>query len=1328
MQPLSGTGTGEGVGAGGGYDATRIVQASPSVQSLALERFFTREGKSPFLFDLFGNPITWVSEDVSVTDDAGKPIYVQPKVQKPSFWSSLALKVVASKYFWGNMQKGERENSIEQIIRRVSDFYERQALKQRYFSEVQARVLKEEIAAICMNQLAVFNSPVWFNVGIQQYSPIAGGVAPYKWSPERGEAVKAMKNEDQPQCSACFILGVSDDMESIMDLQKAEVMIFKGGSGAGSNRSSLRSSKERLTGGGYSSGPMSFLRGYDSYAGSIKSGGKTRRAAKMEILNIDHPDILEFIEAKQREEKKAWALIEAGYNGGMNGEAYKSVFFQNSNMSVRVTDEFMQAAKHDGEWKTRYVTTGEPCETFKARELMRKIAEGTWLCGDPGIQCDSLINKYHTCKNSGRINASNPCVTGDTKVLTAGGAWKRIDSLVGTETTILTNTGGIEEAIIAGSFVTGRKPVYKLETKAGYEVKLTADHKVFTINRGFVPACELTKDDRVLLPGQQVAPIATLSENEQTFYQMLGVYLGDGSKAMPDVHGGIQITISKQDELPILDHFATYVATQYERITHKNSPALVQITPTSGKYTITNHALISRFRECLDLGLYSHQKVISDTIFALSLAQQKYILQGLFTSDGTVANYGEKSQYVALDSTSLQLIKDVQLLLTGFGIRSKIYTNRRAGKTTALLPDGKGGLKEYSVKEVHSLRISRQNRIAFEKLIGFMPTSKKAARLHAMNADITTYKELPIDAVKSLTYVGEETVYDLTEPLTHSFVANGMTIHNCSEYVFLDDTACNLASINLMKFRNEEGKFDVERFKEVIKAFIIAMDLNVDGASYPTPEIAKNSHLYRTLGLGYANLGALLMSLGLPYDSDAGRAVAAAITAIMCGEAYKVSAQLAGIVGPFAEYAKNKEPMLEVMRMHRAHVKDINVNAIPYELRYLANDAWDSWSAALELGEKYGYRNAQATVLAPTGTIAFMMDCDTTGIEPDIALVKYKVLAGGGMLKIVNRSVPLALKNLGYDAGSIEAIIEFIDKNDTIEGAPGLRDEHLPIFDCAFKAAKGKRFIHHTGHIKMMGVCQPFVSGAISKTVNMPEHSTIEDIMESYLFAWEQGLKAVAIYRENSKRSQPLNTQKTEGERIKKEVKVVSVGDRKRLPQTHKSVTHKFDIAGHHGYVTVGLYDDGTPGEIFVTMSKQGSTIRGLMDAWATSVSLNLQYGIPVDALFNKFRYSKFEPAGFVKNVNGGELDEKSPKIRNASSIVDYVSQFMLNNFSTVAPKVEFEVEAFHDDKEEQKTIKDFGTNEGIVCPLCGAAAKRIGNCAISCTSCNQTSRSGCGE
>ena len=957
---------------GNGDSLSVGVKSSGSLglrRAMEMPRFFTREGISPFQVDIFGNPIKWISEEVKVTDDMGKEVFVQRAVSRPEFWTPLAIKVVASKYFWGDQDKNERESSVEQLVGRVSRYIGRQALKQGYFNEKDSKVLEEEIASICLNQLCVFNSPVWFNAGIWEYNVRAGGVSAFRWDNSKGKIVASRlmgdkyekyvldEARDSPQCSACFIQGVRDDMESIMEIQTAEANLFKAGSGTGSNRSPLRSSKERLTGGGRPSGPLSFMRGYDAYAGIIKSGGKTRRAAKMEILNVEHPDIIDFVEAKQKEEKKAWALIEQGYGGGMNGDAYGSVAFQNCNMSVRVSDEFMKAVKNDGKLVTKRVTDGKDCETHKARDIMKKIAAGTHICGDPGIQCDDVINKYHTCKVSGKINASNPC----------------------------------------------------------------------------------------------------------------------------------------------------------------------------------------------------------------------------------------------------------------------------------------------------------------------------------------------------------------------------------SEYMFLDDTACNLASINLMKFLTPDGGFDFEKFKKTVRYFITAMEIFVDGASYPTEKIAYRSHIYRTLGLGYANLGALLMSLGLPYDSDEGRAVAAAVTAIMCGEAYRTSAELAGLKGAFPGFEENRDSMLEVIRMHREHVKDINVEKIPEKLRELVNVAWDCWTDALELGEKFGFRNAQATVLAPTGTIAFMMDCSTTGIEPAISLVAYKVLAGGGMLKIVNGTVKLALENLGYSERQVEDIVSYIDKNDTIESAPHLQDKHLAVFDCAFKPAKGKRAIHYKAHIDMMAVTQPFISGAISKTINMPEDSSVEDIANAYIYAWERKLKAVAIYRENSKRSQPLNTRKTEGEVVKKED--VRKKERVKLPQTRSSITHKFEISGHEGYITVGLYDNGKPGEVFVVMHKQGSTIRGLIDAWATSVSVNLQQGISVLDLFRKFRHQKFEPAGFVRNTEKGRLDERMSEIRTASSIVDYVAQFMINNFGEGTGGIKFDIDLAKGggSEEEQSSLEEF-SHEGITCPICGGPAKRISNCAIMCTSCNQTTRSGCGE
>ena len=1085
----------------------KIVGKSEVARPMQMQRHFSFEGKNPYEFDMNGNKIEWVSEDVTVTDDRGKPIFTQPSVRRPGFWSSLALKVVASKYFWGDQKKGERESSVEQLIGRISRYMGRQAFKQKYFNEAESKIFQDEIAAICLNQLCVFNSPVWFNVGIQEYDPNAGGVSAYIWDEVQGKIIRSDRKMDRPQCSACFIQGAEDNMDSIMAIQVAEANLFKAGSGTGTNRSPLRSSRETLTGGGRASGPVSFMKGYDAYAGVIKSGGKTRRAAKMEILNVDHPDIMDFINSKQKEERKAWALIEQGYDGGMNGEAYSSVAFQNCNMSVRVTDEFMKTVKRNGQWSTKKVKDGTVCETLKAQDVMNKIAEGTWVCGDPGIQCDTIINKYHTCKNSGKINASNPCFSGDTKI----------------------------------ALTDGRNISFK----------------------------ELIKEEKKNF-------CYTIKDNG---------YIGIGEIINP-------------------------------RMTRRNAEVI--------KVTLDN--------------------------------------------------------------------------------REEIICT----------PDHKFMLKSREYKQAKDLTKEDSLMPLYEKEIGIIPRANhRIERIEKINERID--------------------VYDLEVPQTHNFaLSSGVFVHNCSEYMFLDDSACNLASINLMKFRTKSGGYDAENLKKVVKYVITAMELIVDGASYPTEKIGKNSHDFRPLGLGYGNLGALLMSFGLPYNSEEGRAVAAAITAIMCGEAYKTSAELAGLVGPFPGYEINRDSMLQVIRMHREHVKDINVEAMPEDLRDLVNVAWDSWTEALELGEQYGFRNSQATVLAPTGTISFMMDCDTTGVEPDIALVKYKVLAGGGMLKIVNRSVPLALERLGYNSDQVKEIIDYIDKNDTIEGAPGVKDEHLAIFDCAFKPAKGTRAISYKGHINMMSVTQPYISGAISKTINMPENSTVEEIGGAYVYAWEQGLKAVAIYRENSKRSQPLNTAKTDGEMVKKKDKEVQVQrERVPMPQTRKSITHKFDISGHKGYLTVGMYDNDKPGEIFVTMHKEGSTIRGLMDAWARSVSLNLQYGAPISDLFGKFRHQKFEPSGFIRNDSGGKIDERISQIRTASSIVDYVAQFMLNNFGEGSRGVEIEISKVSAGElqleEEQADLADFG-NEGLTCPICGGPAKRIGNCSLVCTSCKQTTRSGCGE
>jgi len=821
-------------------------------KGLRFGRFFTPAGSHAY--DL----VEWERRTASITGEKGQVIFEQKDVEVPRSWSQLAINVVAQKYFRGSPDSPERETSVRQIIDRVVDTLRTWGKEGGYFAtDEDADNWAEELRYLLVTQQASFNSPVWFNIGV----------------PGRAQ-----------QASACFINSVQDSMESILDLAKTEGMLFKFGSGTGTNLSVLRSSREQLSGGGTASGPVSFMKGYDSFAGSIKSGGTTRRAAKMVILNADHPDVMDFIHSKANEERKAWALIEAGYNAGFNvpGGAYDSVQFQNANHSVRVGDDFMRAVIDDKDWETRAVVGGRTVDTYKARDLWKEIADAAWICGDPGLQFDSTIQDWNVVPNTGRINATNPC----------------------------------------------------------------------------------------------------------------------------------------------------------------------------------------------------------------------------------------------------------------------------------------------------------------------------------------------------------------------------------SEFVFLDDTACNLLSLNLMKFQSERGTFDVDRFQRAVDITFTGQEILVSNASYPTPAIGKNSDALRPLGLGYANIGALLMSMGLAYDSDEGRRFAGAITAIMTGRAFAQSARMAQVKGPFSEYAKNREPMLRVMEKHRAAAHQLTSSS---ESADVVNAARSTWDEAVKLGRAHGYRNAQATVLAPTGTIGLMMDCDTTGIEPDLALVKYKKLVGGGLLKIVNTTVPAALRKLGYDEIKVKEIVEYIDENDTIEGAPHLQDEHLKVFDCAFKPVKGTRSIAPMGHVRMMAAVQPFISGSMSKTVNLPTEATVEEIQQTYLESWKLGLKCIAIYRDGCKRSQPLSTSLDKDKKkdvVEGEPKAV----RRKLPDERKAVTHKFDIAGHEGYLTVGLYEDGTPGELFVTMAKEGSTISGLMDAFATQTSYALQFGVPLKFMVDKFSHMRFEPSGFTKNK----------EIPIAKSIVDYIFRWMASHFLPV--------------------------------------------------------------
>jgi ribonucleoside-diphosphate reductase alpha chain len=975
-------------------ETTRTGAAQKSASGLKYARRFTKTGVSPY------SEVQWERRTAAITDSKGKTIFEQKEVEVPVDWSMTATNIVASKYLHGPIDAKEgdtyrRETGVRELIARVAESIRDWGMKMGYFATPEdAAAFHDDLVHLLVHQKVAFNSPVWFNVGCDRLEPDSDA-RNWHWDPQTREVRYSVTGYRNPQCSACFINSVDDSLDSILTLAKTEGMLFKWGSGTGTNLSPIRGSNELLSGGGTASGPLSFMRGFDAFAGVIKSGGKTRRAAKMVILNVDHPDIEDFIECKAKEEAKAHALVSLGYDGsGPDSEAYSSIFFQNANNSVRVNDEFMQAWEADGDFTTRTVKDAAPVKTYRARDLMRKIAQATWACGDPGMQYDTTINRWHTSKNSGRINASNPC----------------------------------------------------------------------------------------------------------------------------------------------------------------------------------------------------------------------------------------------------------------------------------------------------------------------------------------------------------------------------------SEYMFLDNSACNLASFNLMKFVTPAGTFDIAAYRAAVDTLIIAMDILVDSAGYPTELISRNSHDYRPLGLGYANLGALLMAFGLPYDSDAGRDFAATLTAIMCGEAYLQSARLAESCPALASattltesatreggacpgFYVNREPFLDVIRMHRAEVNHIGRSTSSNEpfsvpqLDALIAASKDCWDQALAHGEKYGYRNSQVTVLAPTGTIGFMMDCDTTGIEPELALVKYKKLVGGGMIKIVNQTVPAALFKLGYTDDQVQSIVSYIDSTGTIEGAPAIKPEHLSVFDCSFKPAKGTRTIHYNGHIKMMAATQPFLSGAISKTVNLPTEATADDIAEVYVEAWRLGIKAVAIYRDGSKGVQVLNTSQDDAkkstpeaaalaasaERVltsmaqgtaaaandlqslqralenkisaKLEVSAKAVADaaqtfeiaiqnavssatpagapglqrdlgltdttniqdpnappravRHRLPEERASLTHKFSIAGHEGYITVGLYPTGEPGEIFIKMAKEGSTVSGLMDSFATAISLSLQHGVPLKVLCEKFAHTRFEPSGWTGNEHIGY----------AKSIMDYIFRWLQLRF-----------------------------------------------------------------
>ncbi len=1430
-----------------------ITMEKPGLQ---IPRYYTKEKISPF--DMF----TYEKRSSTIKNPDGSTVFTMEEVEVPLFWSQVATDILAQKYFRKagvplRNEQGEllfdenrklitgRETSIKQVAHRIAGCWRWWGEQQGYFASVaDAQIFYDEMVYMIIGQYAAPNSPQWFTTGLNFAYGLTGPAQGHSYINPITKQLEYSKDAyTRSVPHACFIQSLNDDLVNeggIFSLLTREARVFKYGSGTGSNFSRLRGKGERLTGGGTSSGLMSFLKIFDTAAGSIKSGGTTRRAAKMVCLDLDHPEIENFVWWKVREEEKvadlvagskiirkrlsklieqvkgkenplqdkevrkalkraaqdhvpinylvrAVELAKQGYDLPLKefdthyeSEAYLTVSGQNSNNSVRIPNEFFECLQNGKEWPLKARSNGEIISTVPSKKLWDDIGYCAWASADPGVQYDTTLNEWHTCPEDGRINGSNPCVTGDTLVLTEGGKWKRIDSLLDCPTTILTNTGAIVPSLITGSFSTGRKPVYMLTTRAGYELKLTGDHKVFTVNQGFVAACELTKDDKVLLPASQVAFIE--EPEDPTFNQIIGLYLGDGYGTLGH---GIQIAMSKEKEVPILQKVATYVEEHYERQTHKTTAAVVTMRQTSAVYTIANSILKQKIAAMVDLSLESHQKCIPQSIFESGLAVQKYVLQGLFTADGTIGHDVDKANYyVALDSSSLQLVKDVQLLLLGFGIKSKLYKDRRAGQTITLLPDGKGGKKEYPVREQYSLRISRSSRIEFEKLIGFMPESPKHEKLKLLNAATSNYADLPIDQVESLTYIGEEEVYDLTEPLTHTFVANGITIHNCAEYNFLDDTACNLASINLIKFYDEDTRqFDLAGYRQAIRLWTIALEISVLMAQFPSEEIARKSYMFRTLGLGYANLGTLLMVQGIPYDSEEGRTIASAMAAIMTGDAYAVSAEMAKALGSFEGYERNKEHMLKVIRNHRRaayneeNYEELTVTPMPVDQELCPKDllaaAQNAWDNALEEGTKGGFRNAQVSVIAPTGTIGLVLDCDTTGVEPDYSLVKFKKLAGGGYFKIVNNSVPKALRRLGYSLPQIQDIIqyclgqaalenspainwqslrmrglseeqlqavskelrnamdirfvfnpwtlgkefheqvmagntgkkinflaalgftdaeinaanEYVCGTMTLEGAPHLKEEHYPIFDCANKCGKkGKRYIHPYGHLKMVAAVQSFISGAISKTINMPTDWTVQQVQQAYYDAWKMMCKAVALYRDGSKLSQPLNSTLEEYPELKQ---ILAEEVDEGVQEVRKKV-----MVGQKELLLEGKMVEEHLAEITVAMQGLSPAQEVMTTALVNSINLGLKNGISPRAIAQHSLQLEGHPviqelAAFLQEFEGATA--AFPKLARSAGLVT-------------------EKVALQDAGEKQK------------CKGCGATQLRRNGVCMLCEVCGETS------
>ena len=1246
---------------------------APQRSEIGIRRHFTTAGVHPY------DEVVWERRDARITNYRdGAIAFEQLGVEVPESWSVNATNILAQKYFRGTLGTDEREWSLKQVADRVADTLTLWGIKDGYFvDDDEAQVFNHELKYLIIHQKAAFNSPVWFNIGVH-------GV------PQQG--------------SACFILSVEDTMDSILNWYVEEGVIFKGGSGAGVNLSRIRSSQELLKGGGTASGPVSFMRGADASAGTIKSGGKTRRAAKMVILDADHPDVEDFVWCKAIEERKARVLRDAGFDMDLDGSDSHSTQYQNANNSVRVTDEFMQAVVDGRDWDLTARTDGSVVRTLPARDLFRQIAHSAWECADPGLQYDTTINRWHTAPMTGRINGSNPCFPGSAKVHTDKGLipfselFRRANEgeTFGIYTHDATNADEPSEQMWITSpeafMITGYNDIVRLRLDNGVELRCTPGHKIFTTNRGYVEARHLTFQDEVKLldleapavdadlglpvssdpddywtKGDHGQPLRFPETWSEEFAHYLGWLVGDGSTSGTTVAA---IYGSQEDRDEILPRHAELL----DWVNCERPIKLSEQANGTAQLRLARRAF-KQFIEALGVkSVKGPEKTVPWSIERAPAEMVAAFLRGLYDADGCVVTAG-KNHYVGLGSASPELLRGVQTLLSTFGIMSHLYQTRSASKDGGFSYTNKAGeTKSYGDSAAYDLRITSESMVRFAQHVGFT-LSRKAAHLHSLvvEAPKGPYAARTTAHLLERTNDGIELTYNLTEPRNHSYVVNGVVVRNCSEYVHLDNSACNLASMNLLTFLDDNDEFDVEGFKAAVAVVFTGQEIIVGNADYPTEKIGETTRAFRQLGIGYANLGALLMAQGLPYDSDSGRAWAGALTALLTGHAYTTSARTAARMGPFAGYHENQHAMLNVLRMHQSEAARIDEELVPPELLSAAQESWDQ---AVDLAEVYGVRNSQASVLAPTGTIGLLMDCDTTGVEPDLGLVKTKKLVGGGTMSIVNQTVPRALAKLGYGVEQAEDIVAYVNEHMSILGAPHLAPEHLAVFACSM----GDNTIHYSGHIRMMGAVQPFISGAISKTVNMPEDVTVEDVEQLHIDAWRLGIKAVAIYRDNCKVAQPLSTTKKESLAIEggdqapagseaeakdrqalariaelegalaherqRPVEPLVVGAlRERLPRRRNSKTFSFRVADCEGYVTVGEYEDGRPGEVFIKVSKQGSTLAGIMDAFSIAISLSLQHQVPLATFVTKYANMKFEPAGMTDD----------PDLRLATSLLDYI-------------------------------------------------------------------------